>query len=109
VTEWRRLSRLPESADYWRGLEARVRAATLPALARRHRRERWLSAALATTVTAAAAVVALLLAQPEVTVPPASLEAALAPTDPVALELLSSRAAPHISGLLPAYISGEAR
>jgi hypothetical protein len=109
VNDWRRLSRLPESADYWRGLEARVRAATRPALARRLRRDRWLSAALATAVTAAAAVVALLLARPEGAAQPTSLQAALAPTDVVARELLGSRAAPHISGLLPAYVSGDAR
>jgi hypothetical protein len=103
MTDWRSLSRLPESADYWRALDERVRAATRPALARRRARERWLAAALSGAVAAAAAVVALLLVRPQGAPPAASLEAALAPADPVARELLRSAAVPHISALLPVY------
>ena len=106
MSEWRQFTRLPESPEYWRALRHRIDGATHSVVVVRSTRERWYDRALATAVVAAAALVALLLVQTEP--PPAgvSLQTSLAPDDPVALELLASQAAPHISGLLPVFAPG---
>lgn len=66
-------------------------------------RDRWIDRGLATGVLAAAACIALLLLQPEPAAEDTSLLGSLAPADPAALELLSSRDAPPVSALLLTY------
>ena len=103
MSEWREFSRLPESPDYWLGLRERIDRAARPWLVPRTRRHRWLDAALVTAGLAVAAVIGLLIVQPTAAPSNASLQASLAPADPVALELFTSQQAPHISRLLPVY------
>lgn len=103
MSGWREFSRLPESPDYWLSLRERIDFAADPVLAGRRARERWLDRALAGAVLAAAACVALLLAQPSATPAEVSIQAGLAPADPLALELLDSGEAPPVGGLLASY------
>jgi hypothetical protein len=109
VKEWRELSQLPDAPEYWRGLHERIQRAGRPYIGRPSRRERWLDAALTTAVLATAALIATIVLMPAS--PPAvtSIEASLAPADPVARALLESRQPPHVSGLLPAYARGAAQ
>jgi hypothetical protein len=102
MSEWRKLSRLPESPDYWLGLRDRISRTVQPLSVHRTRRERWIDAALISASVGAAAVILLLLAQPTAPVEP-SLQAGLAPGDPVAVEMLNSGQAPNVSELLPVY------
>lgn len=103
MNEWREFSRLPESPAYWRELHERVARAARPQLAAQRHRQRWIDRALAAGVLAAAASVALLLARPAAPAAEATLQASLAPEDPVARELLNSREAPPVSGLLAVF------
>jgi ferric-dicitrate binding protein FerR (iron transport regulator) len=109
MSEWRKYSRLPESPRYWVELHKRIGRAAEPFRVARTRRERWQNGALAAAVLAAAAVLVLLIVQPTAAPTYTSFQASLAPSDPVALELLNSQQAPHISGLLPDYTPQPAR
>ncbi|NJD09917.1 MAG: hypothetical protein FIB01_05540 [Gemmatimonadetes bacterium] len=106
MSAWRELSRLPESPEYWQALQRRVGAVVAPVLAAQQGRERRIDRWLAGGVLAAAACVILLLLSP----PPqagSSLAAGLAPADPLARALLSSREPPAIGGLLIQYANRE--
>jgi ferric-dicitrate binding protein FerR (iron transport regulator) len=103
VNEWRDFSRLPDKPDYWQELGKRISRNTQLVPQTPARREWWPNIALATSALAAAALIVLLLMQPVSAPAESSLQAGLAPADPVAHELLNSQTPPHISGLLPAY------
>jgi hypothetical protein len=108
MSEWRKFSRLPESPEYWRGLQDRVDRAARPFLPRRGmRRDRWLDGALVTAVLSAAAVIGLIILRPARPAIAPTFQASLAPADPVAVELLNSERPPHISGLLPAFATRQ--
>jgi len=104
MSDWRELSRLPESSEYWRALQRRIGGAASPELAAQRAHQRWINRGLAGGVLAAAAcVAALLLAPPASSDGQVSLEAGLAPADPLARELLSSPEPPPVGGLLVTY------
>jgi hypothetical protein len=109
MSEWRKLSRLPESPDYWMGLRERIDHAAQPLLFPHSARDAWLNAILATASLAAVVVIGLLIVQPTTTSTATRLRSNLAPADPLALELLNSQQPPHISGLLPAYTPRSAQ
>jgi hypothetical protein len=106
MSEWRELSRLPQEPEYWAELRGRITGAAGPVVTARRARERWIDRGLAAGVLAAAAGVVLLLASPQASTPGTTLEAGLAPADPVAVELLNSGTAPPVGGLLAAYFPG---
>lgn len=103
MSGWRDFSRLPESPDYWLGLQERIERAAVPVPAGRKTRERWLDGALAGAVLAAAACVALLLVRPPAPATDLSIRALLAPADAFARELLDTDEAPPVGGLLATY------
>jgi hypothetical protein len=103
MSEWQKFSRLPAAPEYWTDLEQRINRATARMVVPGRRRGRWLDAVLLGGIAASAAAVVVLMAPAGSQTARGALQASLAPSDPVARELLSSATAPHISQLLSAY------
>jgi hypothetical protein len=103
MNEWRRYSRLPQSLEYWTALHARVVRAADASRVVRSRDDRWLDGALVAGVLAVAAIVVLLLTQTPPRPAATALQDSLAPSDPIAIELLNSSQPPRIGGLLRRY------
>ena len=98
MNDWRDLSRLPKSEEYWQQLGARVEAAALPHLAQSGN-DKWLwRGGWAAVVAMAAGVVLMLASDPA---PRNTSGLLVAPRDPVAVRMMNSADPPSLLEMMP--------